>query len=103
MTTVGDLRDALIGSELPDDWELIPNGLGNLAICEPEYGADGEWKGRWYVGYIDIPAGKVFMRRGARRPEQAPGHPEQAPWEKRGEDDRVVSSVDRSDFGTNAP
>lgn len=75
MTTVGDLRECL--SELPDSYELIPNGLGNLAVFEwgeSKYGPEGT---RWYIGYIDIAKNRVYLKPKSRSGD-SPGYEEQS-------------------------
>lgn len=75
LTTVGDLRKMI--EELPDGLELLPNGIGNLAIYRP---ADPPLY-RFYVGYIDLALNGVHMLAGSQgeKPwERAPGYLENA-------------------------
>lgn len=74
LITVGQLREILNSAEIPDSFELMPNGVGNIAICEGD--------GRQYIGFIDMATGEVHMRRGARHDDglPTPGRPDQVPW-----------------------
>jgi hypothetical protein len=98
ISNVGMLRDLLTKAEIPDHWEIMPNGIGNLALCEPEWRGD-HWT-RWYIGYIDMATGEMFVNPGACEKDDRPGYPDQCPW---GPEDVGPIYVERSDFETNQP
>ena len=98
ITTVGDLRRCL--AELPDDLELHPNGLGNLSVWEVEGPPKRADHMRYYIGYIDLALGQVFLKPGNRPPSKAPGHDTQS-WI--GNQGTEVEYVTRSDHETNQP
>jgi len=79
--TVKTLRELFNRSELPDDYELLPNKWGNFAI----YAITEEGHPRDYIGYIDLHTGRVHCNPKAAprrvaidQQNTAPGYHEQA-------------------------
>jgi hypothetical protein len=58
--TVAALR--LMLQELPDAYELMPNGIGNLSVWRPTATS------RYYIGYIDLATCEVHLK-----PDGKPG------------------------------
>jgi hypothetical protein len=90
ITSVGDLRALLNRLEIPDDWEIWPNKLGNLALFQTTTRHPDGFM-RYYVGYIDMATMQVKLKPVPKErfgtlhgvPEDTPGYPDQWPFADR--------------------
>jgi len=75
--TVGELRTALSDPALLDEYELMANSVGNLAVSEWGKSSSHPDGSRYYIGYVDMANGEVHIKPGSRTGDERPGHPEQ--------------------------